>query len=100
MTLGDQPACLVLPDLVELSVPDELDESLQAGHAGGSLLPMDTRSAVRVLRLTSHPRSTSPSTYSSGTKTSSMYTVLNIALPVSSRSGRTSTPSLSMSSRK
>ncbi len=61
---------------------------------------METRSAVRVLRLTSQPRFTSPSTYSSGTNTSSMKTVLNIALPVSSRSGLTSTPSLAMSSRK
>ena len=61
---------------------------------------MDTRSLVSVLRLTSQPRSTSPRTISSGTNTSSMKTVLNIALPVSSRSGFTSTPSLAMSSRK
>ena len=70
------------------------------GRNGVSLLPIETRSAVSVLRLTSQPRSTSPSTKSSGTNTSSMKTVLNIALPVSSRSGLTSTPSLFMSSRK
>ncbi|COV26607.1 Uncharacterised protein [Mycobacterium tuberculosis] len=41
------------------------------GRKVESLPPIDTRSAVRVLRLTSHPRFTSPSTNSSGTNTSS-----------------------------
>ena len=91
---------VVLPDLVELAVADELDETVQAGQErrlaaadrhplGGQRVAADLPAAVH---LAEH--------HSSGTNTSSMKTVLNIALPVSSRSGFTSTPSLFMSSRK
>src|SRR6202022_3061071 len=34
LAFGDQPASMVLPDLVELAVPDELNESVQVGQEG------------------------------------------------------------------
>ena len=55
---------------------------------------METRSLPSVARATRQPWPTSPTTPSSGTNTSSKNTSLNSASPVSSRSGRMSTPSL------
>ena len=51
-----------------------------------------TRSLASVVRASFQPPSTSPTTHSSGTKTSSRKTSLNISSPVSSRSGRMSMP--------
>ncbi|SHS79294.1 Uncharacterised protein [Mycobacteroides abscessus subsp. abscessus] len=81
-------------------VPTNATRSSRLARNGRSELPMETRSAVSVLRLTSQPRLTSPTTNSSGTNTSSMKTSLNSAPPVISRNGRTVTPSLFMSTRK
>ncbi len=61
---------------------------------------MDTRSLARVVRARRHPPLTCPTTQSSGTKTSVKNTSLNIAAPVISRSGRTSMPSVCMSTMK
>ena len=58
---------------------------------------MLTRSLPSVERATVQPLSTAPTTSSSGTNTWSKNTSLNIAAPVASRSGRTSTPSACMS---
>jgi hypothetical protein len=60
-----------------------------------------TRSLARVVRASFQPSSTSPTTIASGTNTSSRKTSLKSALPVISRSGRTSMPELFfMSTRK
>ena len=53
---------------------------------------MLTRSLPSVERATVQPPSTGPTTSSSGTKTSSKNTSLNMAPPEASRRGRTSTP--------
>ena len=62
--------------------------------------PIDTRSLASVVRASGQPSSTSPTTQSSGTNTSLRKTSLNIAWPVSSRSGRMSRPSVRMSTMK
>ena len=61
---------------------------------------IDTRSLARVVRARRQPPFTAPTTQSSGTKTSVKNTSLNMAAPVISRSGRTSMPSLCMSTMK
>ena len=61
---------------------------------------METRSLASVVRPIRHPSPGDPMTQSSGTKTSLKNTSLNIAAPVSSRSGRMSRPSLCMSTMK
>ena len=43
----------MVADLIEVALRDELDEAIEVGQNPGSLLPIETRSAVRVLRLTS-----------------------------------------------
>ena len=61
---------------------------------------IDTRSLASVVRARRHPPFTAPTTQSSGTKTSVKNTSLNIAAPVISRRGRTSMPSVCMSTMK
>ena len=62
--------------------------------------PIDTRSFASVVRAARQPSLTAPTTQSSGTNTSDRNTSLNMAKPVSSRSGRMSMPSLVMSTQK
>src|SRR5262249_18269908 len=59
--------------------------------------PMEARSFMSVVSATAHPWLTSPSRWSSGTRTSLKNTSLNEAPPVIWRSGRTSTPGACMS---
>ena len=61
---------------------------------------IDTRSLASVSRASPQPPLTSPITQSSGTNTSSKNTSLNMAAPVSSRSGRMSSPGVRMSTMK
>ena len=61
---------------------------------------IETRSLARVIRARPQPPLTSPITQSSGTKTSSKKTSLNMAAPVSSRRGRMSSPAELMSTMK
>ena len=61
---------------------------------------MDTRSLASVVRAHAQPSVGPPTTQSSGTNTSSRNISLNRAMPVSSRSGRTSMPGVAMSTRK
>ena len=100
-----------------MALADQLGQPARAGRAGasgrartssssGTPQPKvqdcdsDTRSLASVVRATRQPPLTSPTTQSSGTKTSSRKTSLNMASPVISRSGRTSTPGEFMSTRK
>ena len=62
--------------------------------------PMAARSFISVVRATVQPWLTSPSRWSSGTRTSLKNTSLNDAPPVIWRSGRTSTPGACMSTTK
>ena len=61
---------------------------------------METRSLARVVRPMRQPSPGTPTTASSGTKTSLKKTSLNMAAPVSSRSGLMSMPSACMSTMK
>ena len=61
---------------------------------------METRSLASVVRPMRQPSPGAPTTASSGTKTSLKKTSLNMAAPVSSRSGRMSIPSACMSTMK
>ncbi len=61
---------------------------------------IETRSLARVSRARPQPPLTSPITHSSGTKTWSKKTSLNMAAPVSSRNGRISRPGESMATMK
>ena len=79
-------------------------DSPAAVRARSTLTPKElsliaTRSLARVVRASGQPPFTSPTTQSSGTKTSSRKTSLNSASPVSSRSGRIVIPGVAMSSR-
>jgi hypothetical protein len=62
--------------------------------------PIDARSFISVVSATVHPWFTSPSRWSSGTRTSVKNTSLNEAPPVIWRSGRTSTPGAFMLTTK
>ena len=62
--------------------------------------PMSTRSDISVTWVTPHPPFTSPTTFSAGMCTSVRNVSLKCATPVIWRSGRTSTPSERMSTRK
>ena len=59
--------------------------------------PIEARSFMSVVKATVQPSLTSPSRWSSGTRTSLKNTSLNEAPPVIWRSGRTSTPGACMS---
>ena len=61
---------------------------------------METRSLASVVRPIRQPSPGAPTTASSGTNTSLKKTSLNMAAPVSSRSGRMSMPSARMSTMK
>ena len=61
---------------------------------------MATRSEASVVRATRQPSPGAPTTQSSGTKTWSRNTWLNIWRPVISRSGLMSMPGLSIATRK
>ena len=61
---------------------------------------MEARSFMSVVSATVQPWLTSPSRWSSGTRTSVKKTSLKVAPPVIWRSGRTSTPGAFMSTTK
>uniref|UniRef100_A0A6J7PY10 Unannotated protein n=1 Tax=freshwater metagenome TaxID=449393 RepID=A0A6J7PY10_9ZZZZ len=63
-------------------------------------LPIEARSNVSVVLATAHPLFSPPITMSRCTRASVMNTSLNIARPVISRNGRTSTPGWCMLSAK
>ncbi len=63
-------------------------------------LPSPARSAASVVFVTAQPLFRPPIMFQSGTRAPSMKTSLNIARPVISRSGRTSTPGWSISNAK